>query len=153
MRSSFPVQFVGIGFNFFRTFLFLHRVWVLRHLRLEGFLVGSARVLFSKFDTRSVQSFISNFFSNFSVLQRDWVLRHLWKVFLWEVPESCVEIRHAILAKFHKPFFFELFCSCKGFETVLLKPQPVSFFSNAWELPISVAATVLGSREVDQRVL
>ena len=25
-----------------------------------------------------------------------------WKVV---VPESCVEIRHAILAKFHKPFF------------------------------------------------
>ena len=37
--------------------------------------------------------------------------------------ESCVEIRHAILAKFHKPFFSN--CSCKGFETVLLKPLPV----------------------------
>ena len=55
--------------------------------------------------------------------------------------------------KVSEAIFFELFCSCKGFETVLLKPQPVSFFSNAWELPISVATTVLGSREVDQRML
>ena len=73
-----------------------------------GFLGGSARVLRRKFDTRSFAKFHKLFFSNF-LLQRVWAM-HL-RIFLQEVQSLR---RHAIFAKFHKPFFFELFC-CKGF--------------------------------------
>ena len=68
----------------------------------------------SKFDTRSLQSFISHFFRTFLLLQRVWAWRHLRLEGFLVVPESCVEIRHAILAKFHKPFFSNFSVVAKG---------------------------------------
>ena len=47
-------------------------------------------------------------------LQRVWAWRHLRLEGFLVVPESCVEIRHAILAKFHKPFFSNFSVVAKG---------------------------------------
>ena len=55
--------------HFFRTFLLLQRVWALRHLRLEGFLVGSARVL-RRNSTRDPCKVSEAIFSNFSIVAK-----------------------------------------------------------------------------------
>ena len=70
------------------------------------------------------------------------------------MPEFCFEIRHAILAKFHKQFFsnfsvlakrlgFEAFASGKFCSKCIAEAATGFLFFHAWELPISVATTVL----------
>ena len=97
--------------HFFRFFLLLQRVWALRHLRLEGFLGGSARVLRRN---STLAKFHKPFFSNFSVVVKGLGFEAFtggrFSCRKCQSPASEFDTR---FAKFHKPFFSELYCSCK----------------------------------------